>query len=160
MSDGRSTSPRWLSWGNESVCIISAVSIATGCDQWALSKGVNWLPGLNNTSDCPSLNHWCCRHQVWCSVDAVWLKSAPLCVLKMQKPVCVGEGILPKGDVHPFRNTLEGKLRLSFGARDATLCHVLVMVNFIFHIYMDSDLKEFHPVISCLMRLKIIILLN
>lgn len=73
--------------------------------------------------------------------------------------MCVGagrwRGILPKGKVHPFRNNLERELILSCATRDATLCHVLVIGNLIFHFYMDSSVKEFHPDFSCLTKLKI-----
>ena len=64
-------------------------------------------------------------------------------------------GILQKGEVHPFRSSLERELRLSCGRRDATLCHVLVMINLTFHFYLDSYVKEFHPGTSCLIKLKI-----
>lgn len=73
--------------------------------------------------------------------------------------MCVGPGrwggILPKDEVLPFRNHLERKLILSYETRDATLCHVLVMVNLIVHLYTDSYVNGFHPGISCLIELKI-----
>lgn len=73
--------------------------------------------------------------------------------------MCVGAGrwggIFSKGEVHPLRNNLERELTLSCGIRDATLCHVVVMVNLIFHIYIDSYMKEFHPGISCLIKLNV-----
>ena len=136
VSAGRPTFPRWISWGNDSMYIVFAVSTATGCHQSALLKRINWVLDLNNISSYQSLIP---QTPSLMLTGSVQLESTPLCVLKKEESVCIGEGILSNSEVHRFRNNSERKLRLSFGAQDASLCHVLGKVNFIFQAYMDCN---------------------
>lgn len=136
VSASRPTFPRWVSWGNDSMYIVSAVSTATGCHQPALLKRISWLLDLSNISSYQSLT---LQTPGLMLTGSAQLESTPLCVLKKEESVCIGEGILSNSEVHQFRNNSERKLRLSFGTWDASLCHVLVKVNFIFQAHMDCN---------------------